>query len=180
MRTGVVGAAVLLCGLYSCQYQGKNVSRNTLEGTWEFLGFWKDDQPHLDTINVYFTDDDTVLLSRTRCDVVTDDGIRRVTVSGNEAVASEANPYIAVISFESATTGTIRDSSHTHYFDPPLRIKLSPDHSHVFADALVDTETMDTVARASTGMIRFITDDVIQVEWDHGAASRFRKVGSIP
>lgn len=168
-----------LAGLFACTPDDKELTKEYLEGQWEFLGYWEDAKLRQDTLKVHFFESAGIIAMDTNAyDVVTDSGIWKFTVVKDKSIiAAQPRPFYTIISFENDSTAYLHNADSTAYLlRQMLQIRLRDGQAIVYADALIDETLMDTLIQSSEGNLEIGPADTLQIHWDHGITAKWKRV----
>ena len=172
-------AAVVLSMIASVSCQEPNQLTNAyLNGTWEYLGSWENAVLQQDTLAVYFLgSSDTTLRDSRGYLVVTDSGTWRFTKVDNETTAAQRDPYYMTFDFENDSVGYFRDQDSSHFLINSYDLNWSGDQLAVYAKPVIDEMMAETIVPTQQGMVERVSEDTLQIRWDHGIVNKFKRVG---
>ncbi len=161
----------------SCQRDSPRLTNDYLTGRWEYLGAWEDTVLQQDTLMVFFLgNDDTTLTDSMGYLVVTDSGTWRFTEVDHQTVAARRDPYYMTFDFENDSVGYFRDQDPKHALISSYSVNRSNGRLTVYAEPVIDETMAETIVPAQEGVMEMITEDTLQIRWDHGAVNKFGRV----
>ena len=180
----------LLVALASCQQDTTDLppTEENLSGNWEYLGSWENGKLQQDTFRVYFPEVEAILsldsgapnkvlsLDTTGYEVVTDSGVWKITEVKNQGVVvAERQRYLVAFAFAD-DTGYLYNLNPNRFLFDTLKFLWSSNPPRVYAEAIVDDlNKADTILAAEEGTIELIHKDTVQIRWNHGSTTKFKR-----
>ncbi len=107
--------------------------------------------------------------------VTTDSGTWRFTEVDNQTVAARRDPYYIMFDRKNDTVGYFRDQDPNRSMINSYEVSWVGDRLTVYAQPIIDKALAETIVPAQQGVVEKVSEDTLQIRWDHGIVNKFRR-----